>query len=269
MDEKREQAIQEVVSSLQEFAHLYGIKSIFIAGGYCRQHYLGEIWKTKDIDVASAYHDQARQLGGLFASEIAHSMPTFYERTGTAMVEYPSKVGAIRVEFQGNSINSYMYNQDIRTWLQASSIENVPLMNNLYGRDFTMNALIYSLHNGNMYDPTQLAVKDLEDKIIRSLLPAKILIKYNPLASIRAIRFSLENEFSIDSDLQKAIKEDAVSSLQKSVSQKRIVSEIVKVLKINAEKGLELLKKLDLDRILLDPAVKEYIYMGDKKHVGD
>ena len=196
-------------------------------------------------------------------------MPTFYERTGTAMVEYPSKVGPIRIEFQGNSVNAYMYNQDIRTWLQANSIENVPLMNNLYGRDFTMNALICSLHNGNMYDPTHLAVKDLEDKVIRSILPAEMLIKYNPLAAIRAVRFSLENEFSIDSDLQKAIKKDAVVSLQQSVSQKRIVSEIVKVLKIGGEKGLDFLKKLDLDRILLDPAVKEYIYRGEKKNATD
>jgi len=62
--------IKEVVAKLRHFSKLYGIKSIFIAGGYCRSYYMGEMWTVNDIDVASAFKDQALQLGGLFASEI-------------------------------------------------------------------------------------------------------------------------------------------------------------------------------------------------------
>lgn len=256
--------VREVIAKLKHFAKLYGIRSIFIVGGYCREHYFGKIWRVKDIDVASAFHEQARQLGGLFASEVLNSVPKFYERTGTAAVEYPSEFGCVRVEFQGDSINSYMHNQEVKTWMQQQKIDDVPLMNNLYGRDFTINALIYSLHNGTMYDPTGEAIKDLDRGRIRSLLPAPMLIKYNPLAALRAIRFSLEYDFHVDSDLRLAIKEAGIDNLRKSLSDERIVKEVVKVLETKGAEALKMLKMFELDRILLHPDVKKYVYLGSK-----
>lgn len=261
---KKKLLVEEVVFKLQHFAKLYGIRSIFIAGGYCRENYLGKIWRVKDIDVASAYHEQARQLGGLFASEILNSVPRFYERTGTALVEYPSEFGTIKVEFQGDSINSYMFNQEIKTWMQDNNIEDVPLMNNIYGRDFTINSLIYSLHNGSMYDPTGKAIRDFERKTISSLLPADLVIKYNPVVALRAIRFAVQYDFHIDADLRIAIKEAGVENLRNSLSDEKIIKEVVKVLKTDGEMGLKLLKKFELDRILLHPDIKNYLYLGHK-----
>ncbi len=261
---QKEALIQEVVSKLQYFSKLYGINSIFIAGGYCRERYLDSIWKTKDIDVASAYEDQAVQLGGLFASEILHSVPRFYERTGTALVEYTSELGSIKVEFQNDSVSTYMHNEEVRAWMQHHQIENVPLMNNLYGRDFTINSLVYSLNNGHMYDPTGRAINDFKRKRISSLLPADMLIKYNPLAGLRALRFSLEYDFYIESDLRIAIKSLAIDSLRASVTEKRIVQEVAKVLRTKPKDAIKLLKKFELDRILLHPDIKEYLYLGAK-----
>lgn len=257
--------IREVIAKLKHFTKLYGIRSMFVVGGYTREHYLGKIWRVKDIDVASAYHDQARQLGGLFASEILHSVPKFYERTGTAAVEYPSEFGFIRIEFQGDSINAHMHNQEVKTWMQSQGIDDVPLMNNIYGRDFTMNSLIYSLHNETMYDPTNQGIRDLERRRIRSLLPAPMLIKYNPLAALRAIRFAVQYDFHIDSDLRLAIKDAGIDNLRNSLSNERIVKEVVKVLKTNGPEALDLLKRFNLDRILLHPDVKKYVYLGAKE----
>lgn len=260
--QQKEQVIEEAVAKLQHFAYLYGIQSIFIVGGYCREHYFGTLWKVNDIDVASAYHEQAKQLGGLFASEVLNSVPTFYERTGTAMVEYASEFGKIKIEFQGDSINAYMHNQEIRTWMQHEGIDDVPLMNNIYGRDFTINSLIYSLHNRKMYDPTQRALNDFERKRVSSLLPPHILLKYNPMAGLRAIRFAVQYDFFIDAELRIAIKEAGIEQLRLAYSEERIVQEVVKILKIKPEEGLDLLKRFELDRILLHPDIKKYIFGG-------
>jgi tRNA nucleotidyltransferase/poly(A) polymerase len=264
----KQMAIAEVIAKLKHFSSLYGINSIFVVGGYTREHYLDKLWRVKDIDVASAYHEQARMLGGLFASEILHSVPTFYARTGTAAMEYPSEFGNIRVEFQGDSINTYMHNQEVKTWMQSQDIDDVPLMNNIYGRDFTINSLLYSLSNGTMYDPTDQAIRDLERGRITSLLPAHMLIKYNPLAALRAIRFSLQYKFHIDSELRSAIRELGTDNLCNTLSRERIVKEVVKVLETGGPEALDTLKKFDLDRILLHPDVKKYVYLGseDKKH---
>ncbi len=255
--------IDEVVENLRHFARLYGIDSLFIVGGYCRSVYLNQMWDVNDIDVASAYHDQAIQLGGLFASEVMNIMPRFYQRTGTAMIEYESEFGKIKVEFQGKSTNAYMHNEEVKTWMQQEGIENVPLMSNIYGRDFTINSLIYSLNSEGMYDPTGQAVHDFEKKIIRSLLPAGMLVKYNPLSILRAIRFALQYGFHIHEDMRMAIKE-GIPILLKSISESRIVKEIVRILQFDAVEGLELLKKHDLDSLLLNTNIREFLDLGAK-----
>lgn len=256
--------VEEVIAKLRHFSQLYGINSIFIVGGYCREHYLGTIWKVNDIDVASAYSDQSLQLGGLFASEVVKAPPTFYERTGTAMLEYSSELGSIKIEFQGGSVNSYMYSTDVKEWMRQEGIDDVPLMNNIYGRDFTINSLIYSLDTGNMYDPTDMAVQDFQRRSIKPLLPADILIKYNPIAALRAVRFAIQYDFRIDPELRSIIKMAGVDNLKAALSEERIVREIVKILNIKPEEGLEMLKKLELDRILLHPDVKRYLELGSK-----
>ena len=255
--------VQEVVHKLHHFTKLYAVETLFIAGGYCRSRYLNKLWEVNDIDVASAYEEQALQLGGIFASEELSTTPRFYQRTGTAMMEYTSEFGTIKVEFQGDSVNSYMYNQEVRDWIHNQNIEDVPLMHNIYGRDFTINSMIYSLHNGKMYDPTQRAQKDFDDEKIVSLLPPQLLIKYNPLAILRAIRFSMTYDFRIEAELSNAMK-DGIEILQESLSQERIMKDMVKILKINGPQGLDMLKHYGLDRILLNPEVKDYLELESR-----
>lgn len=250
--------IEEVVSKLKYFTQIYGIESIFIVGGYCRDHVLGRPENISDIDVASAFHNQAMQLGGLFASEVLNLVPTFYHRTGTAAVNYSNETDSIRVEFQGNSTNSYMYNQEVRDWLRSKNIEDVPLLNNLYGRDFTINTIIYSLIKDGFYDITQKASNDIERKVIRSILPPEMLIKYNPLSILRAIRFSLTYDFHIESELSSVMK-GKQQLLKSQLSENRILKEIIKILKINSEEGLKLLRKYEIDSFLLNPEIKRYL----------
>lgn len=260
----KEILINEVIAKLVHFTRLYGIDYLFIVGGFCREMYFGKIWRSNDIDVASAYENEAMQLGGLFASEILNTLPKIYKRSGAAMIMYKTDLGEIKVEFQGNSLNSYMHNQEVRNWMHQNDIEDAPLMNNIYGRDFTINALVFSLHNEKLYDPTGKAVGDLEKRLIVPLLPAEMLIKYNPLAILRAIRFALTYNFHIDPELRTAMK-SGYDNLIGSLSQERIMKEVVRILKIDPVKGLNALKKYNLDRLLLNPEIERYI--GEKKHV--
>jgi tRNA nucleotidyltransferase/poly(A) polymerase len=261
MPTDRAALVQEAVKRLEYFAHLYGLDSLFVAGGYCRSLYLGDLNAVQDIDVASAYADQAVQFGGIFASEVLRSTPQFYERTGTALVVYKNDSGEeINIEFQGKSTQGYMQNEDVKAWLHTQSIPDVPLMNNIYGRDFTINAMIYSLQTKQLYDPTEFAVRDFNRQRIVSLLPAEILIKYNPLAITRAIRFSLVLGFRIDEELRAAMKAGAERLLD-SFSHDRILKELVRILEVNSAEGLELIKRYNLDRVLLDPSIKQYVYL--------
>jgi len=257
--QSKTQIIEEIVDRLKYFCQLYSIDSIFLVGGYTRSLYLGDMESINDIDVASAYSNQSQLLAGIFASEVLDATPTFYERTGTAAVEYKE----MRIEFQNYSSNAYMYNQDVRDWMRFNGIEDVPLMHNIYGRDFTINSLIYSLNSGKLLDPTDRAEKDFDDGRIVSLLPAHLLIKNNPLAILRAIRFALIYDFKIDEGLSIAMKEGK-DKLSKSLSKDRIMKEIVKILKIDSVEGLKLLKKYGVEYFLMSPEVGEFVEIGGK-----
>ncbi len=252
--------VKEVVQKLHYFTDLYAIESLFIAGGFCRSLYFNRLWDVNDIDVASAYENQALQLGGLFASEVLHQMPEIYRRTGTAVVVYESEFGKIRVEFQGSSVNPYMHNEEVRNWMHAQEIADIPLMHNIYSRDFTINSLTYSLHTAKLCDPTGKAGHDLDKKLIVSLLPAEMLVKHNPLAILRAIRFALTYNFYIDKDLSNAMN-DGLGILRDTIPEERIIKDIVKILKIDGPAGLKMLKRYGLDRTLLNQEIKDYIHL--------
>ena len=57
---------------------------------------------------------------------------------------------------------------------------------------------------------------------------------------------------------------NGIDILTDTLSEDRIMIDIVKILKINAKEGLELLKKYGLDRIMLHSDVKEYLYLETK-----
>lgn len=259
----KEILIDEVMAHLRHFTQLYGINSIFVVGGYCRALAMNRRWETNDIDVASAYHEQALQLGCLFASEELHMMPKIYQRTGTAAIDYKAEYGSIKVEFQGKSTQSYMTNQDVKDYLHEINADDVPLMNNLYGRDFTINTLIYSPVNDEMHDPLGQAVRDLKKKRIISVLPPSLLIKYNPLAILRAIRFAITYDFFIEANLRNEMKKN-IGLLPKMISHERIVKEMIRILKIDATKALEMFKRFGLGKLLIREEIQQFLELETK-----
>lgn len=246
-----------IIEQLKHFAQLYSINSLFVVGGYCRDKLLGS--ESSDIDVASAHTGKAMMMCGLFASEVLHTTPTFYHKTGTGMVE----VDGVRVEFQNESTSSYMANEEITSWLRRNNVVDNDLLHNIYGRDLTINSIIMSLQNGEMYDLTKRGVDDIENKRINTILPANLIVKYNPMIILRAIRFSCKYGFSIDPLLRKEMKQQ-VRLLTKAYSKERISTEIEKILEVNAKEGLKQLNKYGLTSHVLPEQFSKYVEVESK-----
>lgn len=256
----RKEVINEVVAKLRFFSHTYNLISLFICGGYCRSLILKNTETIEDIDVASAYPNDAIRLCGFFSSEFLKEMPVFYHRTGTGSVEYQG----IRIEFQNESINSYMHNEEVVNWMRKNHISPTPLMNNIYGRDFTINSLIFSLKTGELYDLTRKAINDFKKKMIVPLLPAEILIKYSPMSILRAIRFAIQYDFIIVPELRSEMKKNK-QKLTDSYSRERISKEIEKILKINTKTGLEQLQKYNLTSLIVPEQLSKYVNIKEKR----
>ncbi len=93
-------------------------------------------------------------------------------------------------------------------------------------RDFTMNAMAYSIQTG-LIDPFG-GVRDIENKCIRALYPDKILIE-DPLRSLRALRLYAELDFSIDCALERAMAHRPLTAGQ--ASPERVREELFKMLR--------------------------------------
>jgi len=107
-----------------------------------------------------------------------------------------------------------------------SSTNNASIKDDLNKRDFTVNAIAYSLSSNKIIDPLG-GVHDLENKKIR-MVSHRAFIK-DPIRMIRAYRLSASLGFKIDNKTVSAIKENA--DLIKNSAGERINAEFFKILK--------------------------------------
>ena len=93
-------------------------------------------------------------------------------------------------------------------------------------RDLTINALFYNVNTNSVEDYTGIGLKDLEDKIVRTPLPALRTLEDDPLRAFRAIRFACRFNFKMEDELFKSCTDPIVhNSLKTKVSYERINTE--------------------------------------------
>jgi len=82
---------------------------------------------------------------------------------------------------------------------------NLPVESDLERRDFTINAMAYNIYNGRIVDPFG-GMGDLKKKIIRAVGKPEARFKEDYSRMLRAIRFSMQLGFKIETKTWEAIK---------------------------------------------------------------
>lgn len=190
----------------------------YVIGGFVRDILLQRNYK-KDIDIVTVGSgiDLAKKV-----SELLPNQPKvqYFKNFGTAMLRYQD----IDIEFVGARKESYNRNS------RKPIVENGTLKDDQERRDFTINALAFSLNKtnfGDLIDPFN-GVNDLSLKIIRTPLDSDITYSDDPLRMLRAIRFASQLNFEIEKESLKAISrnKDRINI----ISGERIVEEFNKIL---------------------------------------
>ncbi len=101
------------------------------------------------------------------------------------------------------------------------------LDDDLMRRDFTINAMAYSISRENLVDLYK-GQKDLKDKVIRTVGNPTERLTEDALRMLRAVRFSVQLGFSLSSETITAIMENA--DILKRVSMERIRDEFEKII---------------------------------------
>ncbi|MDR1984113.1 MAG: CCA tRNA nucleotidyltransferase [Prevotellaceae bacterium] len=230
---------------------------VFVIGGFVRDYFLQR--PSNDIDVV------VEGNGIAFAKKVAQKTNSkkisVFKNFGTAMLRYEE----IELEFVGARKESY--NRDSR----KPVVENGTLEDDQNRRDFTINALAFSLNEedfGMLIDPFG-GIQDLHDKIIRTPLDPGVTFSDDPLRMIRAIRFATQLQFTIVDKVFDAIRNNR--HRLKIVSMERISAELHKILMSPKPSiGFKLLDKAGILSMIL-PQVTDLkgIETVDGKHHKD
>ena len=216
----------------------------YAVGGYVRDILLNR--PTQDIDIVCIGN------GIEFAKKVAKKFSpaprvAVFKNFGTAMF----KLGELEVEFVGARKESYDRNS------RKPVVEDGNLQDDQNRRDFTINALAFSLSKDNFGELLDSfdGLSHLEKKIIKTPLDPDITFSDDPLRMMRAIRFANQLDFRIESSTLHAITRNAQRI--EIISMERVTDELNKI--IMTEKpsvGFKLLFETGLLKLIFPEMVE-------------
>ena len=221
----------DIFRIVSQVAKEAGVRA-YVIGGYVRGCFLQRHCKDIDIVVEGSGIEIATKVAGVVKSKV-----TVFKRFGTAMFRYKG----MEIEFVGARKESY------RADSRNPIVENGTLEDDQKRRDFTINALAFSLQEedfGKLADPFN-GVRDLQAGLIRTPLDPDTTYSDDPLRMIRAIRFASQLSFSIVPESLESIRRNR--KRLDILSRERISDELHKILlSPKPSVGLRLLEETEL-----------------------
>ena len=234
MIKKLDHKIFQEISHTADQMHL----ETYVIGGFVRDLYLNRDSKDIDIVTLGSGIELARKV-----SQHLKNKPqvNFFKNFGTAMFKYKD----LEIEFVGARKESYQSDS------RKPVVEDGTLEDDQNRRDFTINALALGLNKSNfgvLVDPFN-GINDLKNKIIRTPLDPDLTFSDDPLRMMRAIRFSTQLGFEIQSETLQSISKNRERI--KIISAERIIDEINKImLSDKPSVGFKLLEETGLLKII-------------------
>jgi tRNA nucleotidyltransferase/poly(A) polymerase len=229
----------EIFKALSEVVSSENVKA-WVIGGYVRDCLLKRDHPDKDIDIVVVGNgiEIARKAAKKLGRNIKVAV---FKNFGTAMFRFND----YDIEFVGARKESY--NRTSRKPL----VKKGSLDDDQKRRDFTINALAISINKesfGKFSDPFN-GMDDLKNKIIRTPLDPDITFSDDPLRMMRAIRFAVQLNFSIEDNTFRSIAGN--TSRIEIVSQERIIVELNKIIMSDhPSRGFILLEKSGLLKLI-------------------
>ena len=205
---------KKIFKITSEQAKELGVRA-YVIGGYVRDTLLKR--KSKDIDIV--VEGSGIELAQAVAGKLGVNV-TVFKNVGTAMIKWRD----MEIEFVGARKESYRSNS------RNPIVENGSIEDDQLRRDFTINALAFSLQEedfGALSDPFD-GVGDLERKLIRTPLDPDTTYSDDPLRMLRAIRFATQLSFTIVPDSIESIKRNRERI--NILSHERVTDELNKIL---------------------------------------
>ena len=206
-------------------------KEIAMFVGGCVRNYL-QSKKIVDIDIATT----------LTPDEIKNKL----QNSKFKVIDTGLEHGSVTVVIDHSKFELTTLRKDIKTDGRHAEIKTIDdWREDSKRRDFTINA-IYLSKKGKIFDPQQ-GVSDLKNNIVKFIGDPQTRIEEDFLRIIRFLRFTIQYKSSMESSTIQAIKLNLNGV--KALSKERVLSELLKILKL--ENFLKLIDKEELTEIFL------------------
>jgi poly(A) polymerase len=217
---------------------LDGGHQAYLVGGCIRDLLLKK--RPKDFDVATSAHPE--EAHGLFKRSrlIGRRFKLLHVRFGRDIIE----VATFRAAHDSTD--------DANDQIAKQSDSGLILRDNVYGtvdedavrRDFTINALYYSMADHRIYDFAN-GYDDLQKRTIRMIGDPASRYREDPVRMLRAIRFSAKLNFDIEPATEQPIRE--LAPLLNDIASARLFDEVLKLLQSgHGARSFELLESYNL-----------------------
>lgn len=210
----------------------------YIVGGVVRDYLLAKQCFT-DFDLVVEKPHGGLKLGAFLKRRLKPNTYEAFPRFGSARMTW----NGISMDFVETRKEEY------RPGFRFPKIRFCPIDEDVFRRDFSVNALYMDLFNMNILDPSNLGRQDIQNKLIRTIRAPEIVFNEDYLRILRAIRFALCTEFSLESNTANALKISAHKI--RNLSTNQIRRELVKIRdRGKLDQAKQILEDLELSDIL-------------------
>ncbi|HRH31238.1 MAG TPA: HD domain-containing protein [Candidatus Paceibacterota bacterium] len=230
----------------------------YIVGGCVRDLILGRT--PKDWDVTT--NAKPEEIQALFEK-------TMYEnRFGTVTVFILKETDQPTEQYDQIEVTTYRKEAGYSDNRHPDKIEfSKTIEEDLERRDFTINAMAYDISQGHLKD-IYGGLKDIKDKVVRTVGNADERFSEDALRVLRAIRFACELGFAVSYETLESISRHA--DKLSAISHERIRDEFIKIVMSNDPMGgMSMLMKLGLNKYVV-PELEEGVGCEQKgEHIYD
>jgi tRNA nucleotidyltransferase/poly(A) polymerase len=242
--------LSELLYAIEKIAEDKGLSVPYIVGGFARDRLLNRANTINDVDITTgdaSIHALSKEVAIRLGDQASYQvMPD-----GHSSID----IGELKLDFSSNFKTPGIVNI-----LEKAGIKNpTEMQKELYSRDFTCNTALMSLDLKTIKDSTGLAIRDINEKMVRTCLPPDITLGMNHKRIIRVVYMSAKLDFDVDQEIIDWVKErpELVADARDKYLSRKINDSLV----YNKERTIEMLDRMNLWPHI--PPTKELIpYMG-------
>lgn len=231
--------LRELLQLIDDVAVREGISTPYLVGGVPRGKILktGHDTKINDLDITTG-NKQVSNLAQVVGIELRKHMVVATKQAKDGHISLYTKY--LKIDFSSNflvpNIDQILDQMGIK--------QQSDMLKELYSRDFTCNTLLMTIDLKKIKDLTGKAMKDIENKIIRTCLTPELTFKYNTNRIARVLYLSAKLDFNVDPQIIEWVKANPRYILKSEPSYN--AKNIEKALMFDPAKTVQLITEMNL-----------------------